>query len=188
MPSAATDIFSLAEARLQLRLDDDVEDPLVESAVQGAVDYCQRLAGKPFLDVATTLYLERPSLADAPMRIPRQDVKEITAFEYWETSQEWRDEPSGTVVVDDLGRRQEDGWDTLLWPPEDGWPEVLTGSVFQVGMTLGFADADSIPGIAGIKMAVAAMTTVHFEGTPEEDHRNLVLDLLTPYRDARALA
>ena len=188
MPSAATDILSLEEARLQLRLDDDVEDSLVESAVQGAVDYCQRLAGKPFLDVATTLYLERPSLADAPMRIPRRDVKSIRTVQYWETSQELRDDPSGTVAVNDLGRRQEDGWDTLLWPPEDGWPEVLTDSVFQVGMTLGFADADSIPGIAGIRQAVRAMTTVHFEGTPEEDYRNLVLDLLQPYRDARAIA
>jgi len=209
MPSDPLDILSLDAAKAALRIDGNAGDADLTSSIKAAVDYCQRLCGKPFLDLTEDLYVSRPALSDAPMRIPRRDVKSIAGIRYWMVAQELREEPSGIVMVgpsdppvatdDPIGRRREDGYDTLVWPPAAGWPEVLTGSSLLVKVTTGFADAEGdreaegydiaadIPGIAGIRKAVALQTSVYNDGIVEDTHRRAVLDLLRPYMDARGL-
>ena len=198
MPPAALDILPLATAKGALRIDDDAGDADLTASINAAVDYCQRLAGKPFLDVTEKLYIARPALSDSPMRIPRRYVRSISGIAYWEKTQKLRDEPSGTVLLayaapenpadgeDPIGRMQEDGYDTLVWPPAAGWPEVLTDSAFLVTVVLGFEAAADIPGIDGIRKAVTLQAGVYYDGIVEDTHRKAVLRLLKPYRDARA--
>ncbi len=195
MPTAASEILTADQAKAALRIDGTAGDDDLAASINAAVDYCQRLAGKPFLDITESLYVPRPALADTPMRIPRRDVKSIASIQYWTASQELREDPGGAVMVgpsdppvntdDPIGRMQETGYETLVWPPAAGWPEVLTDSCLLVSVTTGFATAGDIPGINGIRKAVTLMAGLYYDGIVEDAHRMAVLRLLEPYRDAR---
>lgn len=197
MPTDALDILPLATAKGALRIDDTAGDADLTASIKASVDYCQRLAGKPFLDITENLYIARPALSDSPMRIPRRYVRSISDIAYWQKTQKLREDPSGEVLLayadpgapqddeDPIGRTQEDGYDTLVWPPSAGWPEVLTDSAFLVTVVLGYATADVIPGIEGIRKAVTLQAGVYYDGIVEDMHREAVLRLLEPYRDAR---
>lgn len=138
MATEATDILSLADAKLQLRADDGIADVdnLVTQAVKSAVGYIEKETGLPLI--------ERQDVYEAPMRgkslaviVRARHITAVTEVKYWQTSQEAREEPTGDVPVANLGRRKEDrikGW-TLIWPPADGWPDMLGCSLIRFTVT-----------------------------------------------------
>ena len=138
MAANVTDVLSLADAKLNLRVDGDDLDSLVTEAITSAVGYIQRQTGVPLLDRPETFKLQRPSKDDDPLVLPARDVKEVTEVDYWTEAQELRQDPAGAVAVATLGRREEVGRVTVVWPPADGWPEVLDQSLMQVTVTLGY--------------------------------------------------
>ena len=201
MPTNALDILSLDAAKLALRVDAAADDDAdLTASINAAVDFCQRVAGKPFLDQQRTFYLARPVRTLDPLVVPVGDLlpgteseppahRAVEEIAYWTVANGALNmPPDGEVAVANLGRIEEvKRGCTSIWPNADGWPEVLADSQFKVTVTQGYADADSIPGIAGIRKAVALMTTVYFEGAVDEEYREAVLALLTPYSDAALL-
>ena len=211
MPAAPQDILTRDRARAALRIDGTAGDDDLDASIAAAVDYCERLAAKPLLDRTETMQVRRPSLSNSPLLLPSIYVKSVTAIRYWETDQELRDEPAGTVMTgrsdppddadDPIGRLEApvDRHYTAVWPPATGWPEVLTDSWFLVTYVEGWPDAAGdpdadgydvaadIPGIAGIRKAVTLMAGVYYDGITEDTHRRAVADLLQPFRDARFL-
>ena len=138
MATNPLEILTLEQAREQLNVDADRtdQDEAVTQAIKGAVSHVMRKTGLPLLDRTLVGYVT-PADDDCPVFLPALHVHEITAFAYWETSQKLRDEPSGTIEPEDLGRRVETPAGVLeegtwIYPPAAGWPSYLRMSTFKV--------------------------------------------------------
>ena len=212
MAITVADILSLEKAKGALRIDAAAGDDDLQESIHAAVDYCSRMAGKPFVDRRETTMVNRPFTDDRPIRLASIYVKSIDAIRFWTPAQAYREEPAGAVLVrpsdppvegeDPIGRFAICDRDyTAVWPPAAGWPAVLVvdarHSPFQVTYTEGWPDAagdqdaadydvaGDIPGIKGIRKAVALMAGAYHDGTVEEDMQRAVTSLLQPFTDAR---
>ena len=185
MAGSALDILSLTDAKLQLRIDADDHDSLVTSAINSAVNYVQHLTGVPLVD-ADEIFDIYQSSKDQPMSLPTIDVKSIGSIKYWTPTQQLREEPSGSIdgdAISTLGRKNEIrmafGSRTEIWPPEDGWPDSLSGTKFRVTAKIGFdIDAQS----ESLRQAVILMTRHFFEAPERIESDFAVVSLLQPWQ------
>ena len=178
MVATPADILSVVDARAQLRVDTDGPDSLIETAVRAAVAYVSKRTGLPIIDrmqtfsvmpargplasiLLPTKFVLPDRAADAttnPATVARTGIVNV---KYWEISQELREAPGGNVIVADLGRREVAGDMTYLYPPSEGWPEVLSLSLVHVTAWLGI-ELDG-PGIDHVRTAVTAWAHIFYE-------------------------
>ena len=139
MATEVTDILTLADARIQLGVDDGIPDvdTRVIRALTSAVGYIEKETGVPLIEKPETFVVSIRG-NDLPAILPRKYIKSVDEVRYWQSGQEMREEPSGTVEIADLGRMEEITYRdyTLVWPPAGGWPMRLYGSEFRFGVTM----------------------------------------------------
>lgn len=125
MAAAATDILSLADAKLQLRIDGDDHDSLVTTAIGAAVSHVSAVTRLPLVDHSKTIYRAPPASSDAVMTIEDAYLKTITEWTYITPDQNMQADRAGTITIADLGRIETDmhGY-THIQPPVAGWPDM----------------------------------------------------------------
>lgn len=143
MAATALDIISLDRAKEQLQVDtvSDAVDRNVTDAVKGSVDYIQKTLGIPLIDRNLYLFCRPPFNADHPIAWDKKNryVSSIASIEYWTAAGNLREEADGSIDTSDLGRllryyneRYDERYIVGVYPPEGGWPDVLSYSGFNV--------------------------------------------------------
>ena len=136
MAATALAVLSLAAAKAELRIAPDEHDhnDLILAQIRGAVSYVSRFLRAPLVDRAETHHCAPPG-ADRPLALLTDYVQSTSAVRYWSAGTALREEPDGLISVADLGRLVQVGRGYCVWPPEDGWPEVETGSMLEIDLT-----------------------------------------------------
>ena len=182
MAETAIEVVTLETMRRELRIsaDDQSQDARITEKIGEAVDFVSERTGLPLLDVTETLY-ECPYGVDysiLPLRV--RDVLSITEIKYWETTQKLREDPTGEVEVDTLGRLfatcEDESLGFFVYPPADGWPTRLANSLFQVKVVRGLETI-----APGIKSAVILATRQLFEGFREVRPTNAMFTFMAPH-------
>ncbi len=175
-----TEILTESQARAGLKLDADAD---VSAAIKAAISYIERYVGA-LVDRDVTFLMDRPLCADDPIVLPFNRVKAVKKMETWATDASLRDDPAD-IDVSTLGRIENIPWNTEIWPPEGGWPEILENSQFRITLTLGWKTAEEIPGLDGIRAALILQAGVYYDGILEDTHRKAIMALITPFSDPR---
>lgn len=138
MPTQANEIVALPFLRKQLGLaeDSDSQDDILTAYLDEAVSFVSRETGRPLLDVTDDIYVT--SQNDKHILIECRYVKSVDRIRYWTLAGALRSEPDGTIEMDTLGRFHPMTNRSLLWPPEAGWPDLLSGTCMEVRLTRGF--------------------------------------------------
>ena len=198
MATSATDIISLNEAKRQVGIseDDTSDDANVTSAISGAVGVAQSFLEIPLLDVNETLRETDRQIcfysASQPIMVRARDIYPappnpnpdsltdgIEAIRYWTTDQEIREEAGGTIDVATLGRRVESWPSTLIYPPDDGWPERLSQTGFEIDVRRGY---EIKTGQEDIKSAILILTQMIYDAPDRIDQRSAPFTLLSRFK------
>ena len=186
MPTTALDVLSLDAAKTALRIDSDDHDAEITTAIIAAVQYCSVIANLPLVDNVVTYSIVRHA-TEIAIQVPTQHMKPplntaISSIKYWSTDQAMREEPTGVIPIADLGRFDvvSQYGRTDIYPPKDGWPDILSYSTFRVTALLGF---DILPNAEALKQCVALMTRIYWEGDSDVAVLQMVADILTPFSD-----
>lgn len=165
MAENATDILSVADARLQFRAPDNAEEnAIIEQNIKSAVDHVQERTGIPLLNVTEAKEVF-PTNIESAIILPGRFVAEVTEIKYWQTTQKLREAPAGSVTVSDLGRLVIDKQWAILYPPAAGWPERLPASPLLAEYVRKY-DSDS-DGFENVKTAVILVAREYYEGRRE---------------------
>jgi len=186
MADSALEILPLETAKLQLRLDGDDYDELVTVAIKNAVSYISTLTGLPLIAKDLEVYRCRPLIDDGPIQFYFDfnqsiiaDFKAVNSVKYLTVDQKQREAPKGSIDPATLGdvRRS----DTLMWiyPPEQGWPEVLYGTKFLFNIRLEYDNDEAKDAIA---QAVTLMTRQFFDNPQQWESTFAVKSLIDPFR------
>ena len=178
MAATATDVVSLAEIKAELRIGVDDHDELLTSQIAAAVSFVSREIDAPLLDVTETIYVPRP-LRLRPVTFRARAAKVVEAVEYWTASSSLRMPPDGRIDGAHLGRREFDDVAVVVYPPVDGWPEVLPGSMLVVEVVRGI-DIDASN--QALKQAVILAVRQFYDGYREIRPTEAFFALIAPFR------
>ena len=176
MAASATDVVSVAEAKEELRLQDNSRDSLVESHIASAVSFISELLEAPLVDRIEDFQADIPAPND-PIRVRVYKPRMITSLKYWGPADSMRVAAPQTLTG--YGVLLKASKDTasryLIYPPEAGWPDTLQGSHFAIRIKRGMDATD------GIKQAVLIGVSNLFDGFPLSESDSIIY-LIAPYR------
>ena len=186
MAQTADDILSLDAAAHQLGINraaitdvgqvaalDERLAPLIESAI----GFCEDYTGRAFLDTESERMADRPGDSDAPACLSGSyRIISIESAEYWSTSASLRDYADGTIQGSDLGRSETSGFNTYVFPPVGGWPEVLQGTRLVFTVKEGSEETPT-----AVRQACVVLVRDAFNGMPELRENSAAIALLRPY-------
>lgn len=152
-----SDLISLAEAKLQLRIEADVtdEEDLVRGIIAAAVGRCQDVTGRQLLQATWDLTLDAFPLDDV-LEVPRPPLQSVTSVTYVDTagtSQTWAasnyqvDAPTGAMAP--MGR--------IAPAPNVSWPSTREQlNAVTIRFVAGYATAAAVPAAlkAGILLLI----------------------------------
>ena len=192
MATTAFEILSLEEAKRQLWIDDnDSQDVQTRLAIQNAVHYVSIMTGLPLI-VKQTIYPACPPIdEESPiilqfgfLKPQDSDPKGISGIYYWGSTQKKRDEPTGTIDVNNLGYiRNFNGLPVEVYPPGDGWPDVLQGTefIFTINEEYSLKDQGDT-----VKQVVILMTRQFYENPQNFEASLAVNAILTSLKQTPA--
>ena len=132
MASSALEIVSLETMRSELELasDDDFDDDSITIAITDAVSFVAYRIGLPLIAVTETLRCYLPTMIkdDVPIYFEAKAVTAVNQIGYYLTTQKQREEPTGVIAGNALGRHVKEGRfdiDNWIFPPATNWPEML---------------------------------------------------------------
>lgn len=145
--------ITIEEAKAHLRLDGDDDNALVESLLDGAVDYCDGptgFLGRALIDQTWELVLDSFPACDKEIKIPMPPLIEVVSVKYDDGAGEEQTLSSDQYTVDSVS---EPGW--LL--PVGSWPSTYDGVNavrvrFRCGFLGGSPLGETVPG--AIKAAI----------------------------------
>jgi len=130
---------SLADAKLDLRVDHADEDTLIESLISAATDYLEANRGainKAFLTQTWTLSLKYPD-RDYRIWLPVTPVQSITSITYYDASN-----LEQVLAVSDFYLHCEEDWAYIEPKPSVNWPGTYDRlDAINVEFVAGFGDA-----------------------------------------------
>ena len=177
MAANALDIVSLAMMKSELRIPaaEVSHDTLLTSQIQNAVSFVSRPLRVPLLDRAEGFRCSRPSYSATPIILPTDGVRSVGSIKYWLPDGSLREAPGGTIALDTLGRLV-DYCGFVIYPPADGWPAVLDGSLIEIVVTRGM---DTPP---ALRSAVVLCVRQLYDGYREIRPTEAFYALMSPYR------
>jgi len=183
MPVTLEEVLPLDDLKRAIRVDGDFDDARVTMARDAAVRYCEGFYGFPIITRTGEYEVNRPRRAEDPAWIPAAPISITEAVKYWTTSGKRREEPNGTIAAADLGRVKQSGYKmTKVWPPANGWPEMLrvleqgrrAYSPMEFTVTEGYDSAADIPDIEGIREAMILQARINYDGLNDPMHMEAV--------------
>ena len=184
MAATTEAVLSVAELRRELRIGIEDTNPetaaLVEAQRDSAVSAVSEYLAAPLVDTTETLRPSRPDDATAPL-VLYAPGSALVSLRYWSTSGALRLDPDGEIPLQDLGRTQRAGFRFLIWPPADGWPEVLAGSQLELEVRRGI---DPIP--KALRQACVLAARAYYDGDRTVTSRAAMFALIGPWRQIAA--
>ena len=174
----ALNVLSVARMRRELQIGDtDTDhDVRIEATIRDAAGYVARQTGVPVVDTREVVEATPPADRDAPLMLEARDVSAIVSVTYWAPGAALNLVRSSQVDTGTLGRLDENGASTALWPPATGWPVVVEGTSFQITLT---RSVDTVPdGLVGALIMVVRHV---YEGRLELTRYSSVNEFLRPY-------
>lgn len=138
MADTALEVYSVERAKRNLRIPDSLteHDGLIGDLIAASVSFIEEETGRPLIDRSNTYQLAVPQ-ADRPLFAPLMDVLNVSRLRYWSTDGALRSDPDGSISGSNLGRIASTFRGLMVYPPADGWPEVLSGSRVHLTVTQG---------------------------------------------------
>ena len=193
MAATALEVVPREEIKLELRIlaRDTDHDTILESQISAACSFVSRQVETPLVDVTETIYVPRPATHE-PLTFRALAVKQVEEVGYWTSTGTLRSDPDGEVDVATLGRHVVHDRINVLYPPSDGWPEVLEGSLLMLtvirGLDLLRAKANDPnmtevkPEYMALKQAVILCVRQFYEGYREIRPTEAFYALIAPWR------
>ena len=176
MPATLADLFTIEQMRAEMRLPDVVDaevDMLLPGFFEAAISWITERTRYPILNQTRTVFL-RMYFVQEPIVIPFSFLSSVDAIHYWTPSSSLNQDSDGTIASP--GRLQKEANYALQYPPDDGWPTVLSDSTFQFNVIRGVAD---IP--KGLRHAIVLLAADLFNGAPEIKPTASLLILISPF-------
>ncbi|MCP4597790.1 head-tail connector protein [Neptuniibacter sp.] len=175
----AEEPITLAEARLQCRVDDDIteEDSLIESMIKAATEYCEQYTGRPLITQ------EKQYVGPFSSKLElTPNLLSVESVEYLDLSSDQQALDAADYFVDvasPVGKISPYEW----WPSTKvNHPQPVT-----VSFTCGYGDAADVP--EAIKQCIRMLVGHWFEnresvsmGQVTSEMEFSVSSLLNPYR------
>ena len=177
MATNALDIVSLATMKSELRIPaaESEHDTLLTGQIAGAVSFVSRHLRAPLVDRAEVFRCSRPGDSAAPIVLPTYGVRSVGSVRYWTTGAPLREAPDGSIDVDTLGRLvARRGFE--IYPPADGWPLVLGGSLIEIMLTRGMNTPPAL------RSAVVLCVRQFYDGYREIRPTEAFWALMRPFR------
>lgn len=172
---AAIEPVTLADAKLQLRIETDItaEDARVTRLIQSAREECEHKIGRGLLLPTWELVLDAFPAVEIELR--KADIAAITSVIYI-------DENGASQTMDSalysLDADTAHGW--LLPAIDTTWPATLdTANAVRVRFTTGVATAAQVP--AAIKDWILLRVESLYRNKPMDEHHDRLLDRSTVY-------
>ena len=136
MASGASDIVTLARMKTELRIPATITDHdlIIEGQINSAISWVSESTGHPLIDVTKNVY-ECP-YGDEPILISTHFAKSLTRIKYWDADGDLNSAPNMTLSGATLQNRI--FGIASIYPPATGWPDILTGSRFEITIVEGF--------------------------------------------------
>ena len=80
---SSVQVVSLADAKMQLRVDDTNEDSLITSLILAATQHAQSYCNRLFIDTTVTAYMDE--FPDTPILLKNGQVSALTSIKYFST-------------------------------------------------------------------------------------------------------
>ena len=174
-------IVSLEAVKQELRIpeDDTTQDALLNRHIQAATDWVIRHTDVPLQRTTQTISVYRP-ITENPMCIELPNITDVSNIHYWPCDSTLRVEPPNQITLADLGRQgYSDGEQVYyIYPPEDGWPQILGFSTFEVAIA---QRVDPVP--VGLIQTVILGVRQLYEGHDEISPDHAMNVLMSPFID-----
>ena len=177
MADSADRILTVAEARAELRLADEAQDDLLERNIRQAIAWVSREISTPLLDESRVCYAVRPAPREPLVIDEVVAFRQVDAIDYWSPDGALREDPDGAVTG--WGRVESGRRRVRVWPPADGWPEVLGGSCLRVTVTCG-VDFDAQ--VDDLRAAVVLAVRQLYDGAAEIRPTAAIYALVSPWK------
>ena len=184
MSATAEDVLPVAELRRELRISLEDTNPetaaLVESQRDSAVSAVSKYLRAPLVDTTETLRPWRPDDATAPLVLTAAGAA-LVSLRYWSPSGALRLDPDGAIPLAELGRTQRGAFRFMVWPPADGWPDVLAGSQLELEVRRGI---DPVP--RALRQACVLAARAFYDSDRTVTSRSAMYALIGPWRQIAA--
>ena len=183
MVSQVSNFLPLEEMKRELRYENTTEyDTMLTSQIERAVSIISRALDIPIIDVTETISVSTRNIYNTcPIEFYASSLQSVNSIAYWSTDGNLTENPDGTIT--DLGRleRIRGRGDTYQqWPDADGWPDVLPRSTFQVSVTRGVTQTNSV----GLRQACISLVREFFDARPKmPSDESMINYLLNIYRE-----
>ncbi len=179
MATEAIEVVSLEEMKAELPAASHREEAL-KVQIASAVSFVSRLIEAPLVDITETIHIPRPADAHWPLAFRALAVKSVDKVEYWTPSGNLREDPDGTAIENaQLGRLVSRNRDNTLYPPGEGWPDILPDSPLVLTVTRGLEFGDEHK---ALKQAVILLVRQFYDGFNEMRPTSAVFALIAPWR------
>jgi uncharacterized phiE125 gp8 family phage protein len=149
----ATEPITLAEAKLQCKVDGTDDDTLITSLIQAAREEAEHEVGRPLITQTWELVLD--AFPAAEISLGKPNVLAITSLKYYDEA-----EVEQTMASSDYTLDTEDTADCWVHPAIDTeWPATLdTANAVRVRFTCGYGSASDVPATIKAWMLVRIAT------------------------------
>ena len=180
MAATAADLLSLPELRRELRVPagETTLDDTLRRQTEDAAAVLSRQTHVPLVDRSTVYTADPAPQQPALLRAPW--LSRVTAVTYWTPAGSLAADPDGAVTLTDLGRLAAGREDVEVWPPVDGWPDRLAGTLLRFEVVEGL-QADH-PDAGLFRSALVAMVRELQGGYRETPARPAWQTLIRPVR------
>lgn len=180
MAASAADIVTVAALKraLEIPAEIDEHDVLLGEEIERAIAWVSRLTSAPLIRTVETVRCLPLNGSEAPLILRHTFLSEVLQVRYWTAAGDLRGEPDGTIAAADLGR-----FDTAeygvgcLWPPADGWPVRLAGSVYHVEVA---REVDPVP--LDVQRAIIIAARLLYDGMTELRPTSALLNLVAGFQ------
>lgn len=158
---------SVAEAKLQCRVDSSVEDSVFTRLIASCTDMAaQLLGGKQIVSATRILYLSAFPCGRRDIAIPYPPLTAISSITYVDTagaSQTWSSAQYQVDTVSEPGR--------VLLHPDYSWPSTQAGilNAVTITYTCGYGAASAVPNC--VKDAILSGVAYKFEHRGDDEIR-----------------
>ena len=152
MAASQDDVLNLEEIKRQLRIGGDTpesraafteENEMLTDLIGQAISHIEDAIGQPVIEKTQAYFIPRWG-EDTAIAISLRYIESVSEIKYWTSDGALRSNPDGTIPVADIGRNGyllDHGGEYrkcyTIYPPADGWPEILTDSALQVSFVRG---------------------------------------------------
>ena len=177
MATAAISIVTLQIMKSELRIPATITDHdlIIEGQIRSAVSWVSEATGHPLVDVTKKVYV-CPRGDSAPILIETRFAKSLSSIKYWDSNGALNMEANAILGGGFLSNRVFGV--AYIYPPDNGWPEILTGSSFEITIIEGY-DITVISEV--LKHAVILLVRDLYTGIRDEKSDSKIYSMIRPF-------